>query len=75
MSDKYKFELGEWYMTQDYQELYKIVYNAGEKAYTVIKYFDGSTMYHGSLYKVQKYMEDNCISHDQYQRWCILNGK
>lgn len=75
MLNRPSFDIGVWYMTKDYKELYKIVYHRGDPEYTVIKYYDGSTMYKGTLYKVRKYMEDNCISHDNYIRWCLLDGK
>ena len=75
MSNNPAFDIGVWYMTNDYKELYKIVYRPGDKEYTVIRYYDGDTLYQGGLYKVQEFMKNNCIFHDNYIRWCMLNGK
>ena len=70
-----KFDLNVWYTTKDYKDLYKIVYNKGSAYYAVIVYYTGSTMYYGSLDQVQSFMNDKCITHESYIRWCFLNGK
>ena len=75
MSGNYAFDLNVWYMTKDFQELYKIVHYPGDVGYIVIKYYDGRVVYSGTLYNVQKYMEENCTTHEKYIRWCMNNGK
>lgn len=70
-----KFDIGVWYMTKDYNNLYKIIYQKGTKQYSVIVYYSGSTMYYGNLYQVQSFMNDKCMNHDSYIRWCLLDGQ
>lgn len=69
------FDLDVWYMTKDYKDLYKIIYQRGSKQYTVIVYYSGSSVYYGTLEQVQHFMNSKCLTHDNYVRWCFLNGK
>lgn len=75
MLDNYYFDLGVWYMTKDYKDLYKITHYPGDIDYRVIKYYDGEIVFSGSLYNVQLFMSEHCTTHEQYIRWCMINGK
>ena len=77
MSDNmlYRFDLNTWYMTKDFKNLYRIVYVRGTNHYSVVMYYDGSIMYYGSLYQVQAFMSDKCLTHEKYIQVVNHNGK
>ena len=76
-SDKiiYRFDLNTWYMTKDFKNLYRIIYKRGTNHYSVVMYYSGDTMYYGTLYQVQSFMNDNCLTHEKYIQVVNNNGK
>lgn len=71
MWDNYSFDLNVWYMTKDYKDLKRIEISRGSAEYDVVIYYSCERCFSGSLAEVQKYMKDNCISHDKFIRWCM----
>ena len=77
MSDKnvYRFDLNTWYMTKDYQDLYRIEYRRGSRYYAVVVYYSGITMYYGTLDQVQSFMNEKCFTHEKYIRAVFNDGE
>ena len=73
MSDNYNFDMNTWYSTKDYKNLYRYQRVRGCAGYEIICYYTGHRIFSGSLSEVRQFMSDNCISHDKYIRWCMLD--
>ena len=72
MSDKAFFNRMVWYMTKDYQNLYRFERIGGY--YRVVRYFDCKEVFSGTYAEIQKYMIENCLSHHEIAR-SGRNGK
>lgn len=74
MLDKYNFNVGVWYMTKDYKDLYRIEHHNNH--WEIVSYADWvSHKVADSLSECMKYMEDNCISHINIERELRKYGK
>ena len=62
MLDKYNFDIGVWYMTKDYRELFRVE-RTGSK-WCVVSYADWRVRFTSSLKSVMSYMDDACIPHN-----------
>ena len=68
-----EFDVGCWYMTFDYQNLYQIVKEKDQ--YQVIRFGDWYPVFSGPLEAVCLYMASNCPTHGRYERGMKKNGK
>lgn len=67
MLDKpYVFEKGTWFMTKDYQNLYKI--ERYGTLYRVVRYYDCVEVFEGNMSEVQHFMNINCHTHENIAR-------
>ena len=62
MLDKYNFDIGVWYMTKDYRELFRVERNGSK--WCVVSYADWQVKLTSSLKSVMEYMDNACISHN-----------
>lgn len=65
MSDKYNFDVGVWYMTKDYKDLYRIE-KQGKIMYRVVSFgtWEEVFTFPGILGCID-FMEKNCIDHSK----------
>lgn len=75
MSGKYGFEVGVWYMTKDYKDLYKIIQD-GPVMYTVISFGDWKTRFtFPGILGVQQFMSEECFDHSNLKGAWLRDGK
>ena len=62
-----KYDIGVWYQSTDFKELYKIV-KGGPGDYDITTFYDDKHQYYGTLGQCREWMLDHAMDHDTYQR-------
>ena len=74
MLDKYNFNVGVWYMTKNYLDLYRI--ERHNKRWEIVSYADW-VCHHSTetLKEAMDYMDEHCISHVNIEKELRKYGK
>lgn len=66
LDELYIFEKDAWFMTKDYQNLYRI--ERYGNLYRVVRFYDCVEVFEGNMLEVQHFMNINCRTHDDIAR-------